>query len=83
MLTNLGKGLLARLLAYGVFALGFWVLYRALLSESIPMGILGGGLILLGTYLIVNARRISNFTPQTPTLDDKEEPPGDSLPGSR
>ena len=57
------KGLAGRLLAYGVFGLGFWVLYRSLFQSSlwtgIPMGVAGGGLILGGMYLIVTARRFT------------------------
>ena len=57
------KGLAGRLLAYGVFGLGFWVLYRAMFQPSlwtgVPMGVAGGGLILLGMYLIVTARRFT------------------------
>ena len=57
------KGLAGRLLAYGVFGLGFWVLYRSLFQSSlwtgVPMGVAGGGLILAGMYLIVTARRFT------------------------
>ncbi len=57
------KGLAGRLLAYGVFGLGFWVLYRSLFQSSlwtgVPMGVAGGGLILVGMYLIVTARRFT------------------------
>ena len=57
------KGLAGRLLAYGVFGLGFWVLYRSLFQSSlwtgVPMGLAGGGLILGGMYLIVTARRFT------------------------
>ena len=57
------KGLAGRLLAYGVFGLGFWVLYRSLFQSSlwtgVPMGVAGGALILGGMYLIVTARRFT------------------------
>ena len=63
VLKLIGKGLAGRLLAYGVFGLGFWVLYRSLFQPSlwtgIPMGVAGGGLILGGMYLIVTARRFT------------------------
>ena len=57
------KGLAGRLLAYGVFGLGFWVLYRSMFQSTlwtgVPMGVAGGGLILAGMYLIVTARRFT------------------------
>ncbi len=63
MLKIIVKGLAGRLLAYGVFGLGFWVLYRSLFQSSlwtgVPMGVAGGGLILGGMYLIVTARRLT------------------------
>ena len=63
VLKIIAKGLAGRLLAYGVFGLGFWVLYRSLFQTSlwtgIPMGVTGGGLILGGMYLIVTARRFT------------------------
>ncbi len=63
MLETIIKGLAGRLLAYGVFGLGFWVLYRAMFQPSlltgIPLGVLGGALVLGGMYLIVTARRFT------------------------
>ena len=57
------KGLAGRLLAYGVFGLGFWVLYRSMFQPTlwtgVPMGVAGGALILGGMYLIVTARRFT------------------------
>ena len=57
------KGLAGRLLAYGVFGLGFWVLYRSMFQPTlwtgVPMGVAGGALILGGMYLIVTARRFA------------------------
>ena len=61
MLKTIVKGLAGRLLAYGVFGLGFWVLYRSMFQPTlwtgVPMGVAGGALILGGMYLIVTARR--------------------------
>ena len=60
------KGLAGRLLAYGVFGLGFWVLYRSMFQPTlwtgVPMGVAGGALILGGMYLIVTARRFTGAT---------------------
>lgn len=72
------KGLAGRLLAYGVFGLGFWVLYRSLFQSSlwtgVPMGVAGGGLILGGMYLIVTARRFTG-TPGAggPAVQEKQD----------
>ena len=62
MLRMLGKGLLARLLGYAVFGLGFWLLFQGFLRPNIPLGILGGAMIPVGVYLIVGARRGSNLS---------------------
>mgnify|MGYP004048039279 CR=1 FL=1 len=61
MLRMLGKGLLARLLAYAVFGLGFWLLFQGFMRPNILLGILGGAMIPVGVYLIVGARRGSNL----------------------
>ncbi len=62
MLKRLLKGLLGRLVSYSGLALGFWLLYQALLQANlvygISLGLLGGGSILLGMYLLVTARHI-------------------------
>ena len=74
MLKIIVKGLAGRLLAYGVFGLGFWVLYRSMFQPTlwtgVPMGVAGGALILGGMYLIVTARR---FTGATQGGDKAEE----------
>ncbi len=63
VLKIIAKGLAGRLLAYGVFGLGFWVLYQSFFQSSpwtgVPMGVTGGGLILGGMYLIVTVRRFT------------------------
>ena len=74
MLRMLGKGLLARLLAYAVFGLGFWLLFQGFLRPNIPLGILGGVMIPVGMYLLVAARRGSNLPANlTPEDEHKEE----------
>lgn len=70
----LGKGLLARSLAYAVFGLGFWLLFQGFLRPNIPLGILGGVMIPVGMYLIVGVRRGSNLLASlTPEDEQKEE----------
>lgn len=73
MLRTLGKGLLARLLAYAVIGLGFWLLFQGFLGPNILLGILGGAMIPSGMYLIVTARRGPNL-PQNLTRDDNQKP---------
>jgi hypothetical protein len=79
MLETIVKGLAGRLLAYGIFGLGFWVLYRSMFQPSlltgIPMGVLGGALILGGMYLIVSVRR---FTGRRQDDAPEEGPTGES-----
>ncbi len=91
MLKNLLKGLLGRLVSYLGLALGFWLLYQALLQSSplygIPLGLLGGAAILLGMYLLVTARHRAGEGPvlDLPGLDsdeEKEETAGESFTGS-
>ena len=86
MLKRLLKGLLGRLVSYLGLALGFWLLYQALLSSSllygISLGILGGGSILLGMYLLVTARQITDDGPVSDLDQGKEETAGDSFIGS-
>jgi len=57
MLKALLGGVLGRLAAYGVLGLGFWLLFRGFLLPSVVQGVLGGGLVLGGMYLMVKARR--------------------------
>jgi hypothetical protein len=83
MLKTLGKGLLARLLAYGAFGLGFWLLFQAFMKPSILMGVLGGVLIPLGMYLMVTSRRASPLPTILESTPDKEEESVDSFSGSR
>ncbi len=91
MLKGLLKGLLGRLVSYSGLALGFWLLYQALLQANllygISLGLLGGGSILLGMYLLVTARHIAGdgSVLDSPGLDldeEKEGTAGDSFTGS-
>jgi hypothetical protein len=94
MLKTLGKGLLARLLAYAVLGLGFWWLFQGFLRPNIPLGILGGAMIPVGMYLIVTVRRGPSLPdnpaagdngPEDTGLEDseKEEAPIDPFHSSR
>ena len=86
MLKSLLKGLLGRLVSYLGLALGFWLLYQALLQSSllygIPLGLLGAAAILLGMYLLVTARHRAGEGPGLDLDEEKEETAGDSFTGS-
>ncbi len=86
MLKGLLKGLLGRLVSYLGLALGFWLLYQALLQSSllygIPLGLLGAAAILLGMYLLVTARNIAGDGPGLDLEEEQEGTAGDSFIGS-
>ena len=85
-MKSLLKGLLGRLVSYFGLALGFWLLYQALLQSSllygIPLGLLGAAAILLGMYLLVTARHRAGEGPVLDLDEEKEETAGDSFTGS-
>ncbi len=85
-MKSLLKGLLGRLVSYLGLALGFWLLYQALLQSSllygIPLGLLGAATILLGMYLLVTARHRAGEGPVLDLDEEKEETAGDSFTGS-
>ena len=82
MLKALLKSFLARLLGYGVWALGFWLLFRGFLRPNVPLAVLGGAMILGGMYLIVSARRVDPATATVHSGSYKEDNVGDPLDGS-
>jgi hypothetical protein len=86
MLKWLLKGLLGRLVSYFGLALGFWLLYQALLQANllygIALGLLGGGSILLSLYLLVTARHFAGDGPALELEEEKEGTAGDSFAGS-
>ena len=91
MLNGLLKGLLGRLVSYSGLALGFWLLYQALLQANpfygISLGLLGGGSILLAMYLMVTVRHIAGDAPVldlavSDSDEEKEGTAGDSFTGS-
>lgn len=82
MLTTLAKGVLGRLLSYAAFALGFWVLYQGISRLSLPLAILGGGMIIGAMYLMVAARRSSPSPPAGGPPSVEEGKPSDTILGS-
>ena len=57
MLKLLAKGLFGRLLSYAAFSLGFWLLYQGFSRPTAVLAVLGGAVVLLGMYLMVQARK--------------------------
>jgi hypothetical protein len=82
MLTTLAKGVLGRLLSYASFALGFWVLYQGISRPSLPLAILGSGIIIGAMYLMVAARRSSPGPPGGGPTSVEEDKPSDIILGS-
>jgi len=82
MLTTLAKGVLGRLLSYAGLALGFWVLYQGISRSSLPLAILGGGLIIGAMYLMVAVRKSGPGHPEGGPTSVEEETPGDTILGS-
>ena len=50
-------GIFARVAAYAVLALGFWLLFQAFEKSNILSGILGGLIIIIGMYLMTGVWR--------------------------
>ena len=80
------NGLLGRLTSYAGLALGFWLLYQALLPGKllygIALGLLGGGSILVSMYVMVTARQIGRDLNGLDLEEEGEEIAGDSFTGS-
>ncbi len=57
MLKLLAKGLFGRLLSYAAFSLGFWLLYQGFSRPTAVLAVIGGAVVLLGMYLMVQARK--------------------------
>ncbi len=75
MLKLLAKGLFGRFLSYAAFTLGFWLLFQGFSRPSAALAVIGGAVVLLAMYLMVQARR---FDPSyRPTFDDNNiiDPP--------
>ncbi len=82
MIKGIVSGLLGRLVGYALFGGGFWWLFQGFLRPNIPLGILGGAMILGGMYVMAASRRRSSTAPKADAEGDKEGNPGDSLDGS-
>ena len=50
-------GIFARVAAYAVLALGFWLLFQAFEKSNILSGILGSVIIIIGMYLMTGVWR--------------------------
>ena len=48
---------MARLGGLAVFAGGFWFLFKGFQDSSPPVGVLGGVMVLLGTWILTQAHR--------------------------
>lgn len=70
MLKLLAKGLFGRLLSYAAFTLGFWLLYQGFSRPSPAMAIIGGAVVVLGMYLMVQARK--SDPSYSPAFDDNK-----------
>lgn len=81
MLKRSAKGLLARLLSYTLFALGFWLLFRGFNLPHVGLAVLGGVMVLVGMYLMVKSRRAPSTTAGVGRASRKEDKPGDLLHG--
>ena len=68
MLKLLAKGIFGRLLSYAAFTLGFWLLYQGFSRPSPAMAVIGGAVVVLGMYLMVQARK--SDPSYRPTFDD-------------
>ena len=75
MLKSIARGLLGRLVAYAVFGLGFWFLFRGVQDDNIPLAVLGGAMIPVAMYLLVRVRR---FTSNMATDQHQKNEDGDS-----
>ena len=62
MVNFLLRGILGRVVGYAGLVLGFWLLYKAFLSNflltGLFLGVCGSGTILLALYILVRIRRL-------------------------
>jgi hypothetical protein len=57
MLKILTRSLFGQAVGWGLFGVGFWLLFTGFLDSSIPLGVLGGVMIPLGMWVMVLVRR--------------------------
>ena len=79
ILRNLGRGLAVQLIAYASLLLGFLFLYEGFSGPSIPLGLLGGTLIIAGMWLLAFSRRVAGSERQDSSAPIQEDKSGDSL----
>ena len=79
ILRSLGRGLAVRLVAYAALLLGFMSLYEGFSGPSIPMGLLGGVLIIAGMWRLAFARRGTNTARSENPAPVQEDNARDSL----
>ena len=79
ILRNLGRGLATRLVAYAALLLGFMSLYEGFSGPSIPMGLLGGVLIIAGMWLLAFARKWTDTDRRDNPAPVQEDKARDSL----
>ena len=73
MLSGLGKGLLFRLAAYGLFLLGFWLLFQAFERSSPGLGLAGGAAILAAMWAMVGFKRPPSYRNDRRDRDDEPD----------
>ena len=60
MFKALGAGLLGRAIGLALFGVGFWALAKGFIDSNMPIGILGGALMLGGMWAIAHMRQVEN-----------------------
>lgn len=79
ILSNLGRGLAVRLVAYAALLLGFMSLYEGFSGPSIPMGLLGGVLVIAGMWLLAFSRKGTDTGGRDSPVPAQEDNTRDSL----
>ncbi len=69
---------MARLVAYAALLLGFMSLYEGFSGPNIPLGLLGGALILAGMWLLAYSRRWAGPVRRENPAPIQEDKSGDS-----
>ncbi|PKB66149.1 MAG: hypothetical protein BZY81_07890 [SAR202 cluster bacterium Io17-Chloro-G4] len=81
MLKLLAKGLFGRFLSYGAFTLGFWLLFQGFSRPEAVLCVLGGAAVLLGMYLMVQARKSEHsFSPPLNNDNNVDSPIAEKIP---
>ena len=84
MLKLLAKCLFGRLLSYAAFSLGFWLLYQGFSRPNAVLAVLGGGVVLMGMYLMVQARKSDpGYSPEIDNNKTSDPANADKMPTTR